>query len=541
MGFTQDRGTTSGIPTFPPLLEQKLADIEKTYAHTNVVIETGEDSPYLGGRYLFGLMRSVLPLGGETPQASPRFLLLLSPAALNVLTASFETALPSDVAVLDETLQPSEELELVQRRLVGLVTTPRRVIDHLRRNNLSVRNVREMVVMDMGLEDAGDRGMYETRNFVHDTQFIAAKLHHDCFCEFMTDDLSKLEPWNGQIFTRNQVLARSAWDRLPWPVIFRLSVDPSPQDVTDSLYSAGYTTSDHLVVCGSANHRTEVSARLCRQAPPLDTKTVDFNEVMTSSYNPRPGQRLAITTYGLSLEECNRMLRQSLSWPAELTGAVCILPDTMREEILETKEALLMNNEIKSTPTDLDVLTGKIQLLAGKTRADANPEELDQLKKLIKKNVPFSLRGYFMAYLLRELLAATGNTKLHAKTSRPAQTERQPRAPRQPRPQATASAPKASAESTAVPEEPKVERVIPEGAKTLYLNIGKMKRLYAKELSQLLQTELGITRDDIYSIRIHDKYSFITMSEENCEKAIEKLNGMDIKGRTASVSYSNKE
>jgi hypothetical protein len=68
-----------------------------------------------------------------------------------------------------------------------------------------------------------------------------------------------------------------------------------------------------------------------------------------------------------------------------------------------------------------------------------------------------------------------------------------------------------------------------------------MKRLYAKELSLLLQKELEITREDIFSLRIHDKYSFISMTEENCEKAIAKLNGMDIKGRTAAVSYSNKE
>ncbi len=201
-----------------------------------------------------------------------------------------------------------------------------------------------------------------------------------------------------------------------------------------------------------------------------------------------------------------------------------------------------MNNEIKSTPTDLDVLTGKIQLLAGKTRADANPEELDQLKKLIKKNVPFALRGYFMAYLLRELLAATDSTKPRTRAPRTPQSERQPRAPRQPKAQGTAPQPqKSSTDDTEQNAEPKAERVIPEGAKTLYLNIGKMKRLYAKELSQLLQAELDITREDIYSIRIHDKYSFITMSEENCEKAIEKLNGMDIKGRTAAVSYSNKE
>ena len=86
----------------------------------------------------------------------------------------------------------------------------------------------------------------------------------------------------------------------------------------------------------------------------------------------------------------------------------------------------------------------------------------------------------------------------------------------------------------------KTERALPEGAKTLYLNVGKMKHLYAKNLSLLLQKELGITRDDIYSLRVHDKYSFITMSEENCDKAIEKINGMDINGRTAQINYSTK-
>ena len=67
-----------------------------------------------------------------------------------------------------------------------------------------------------------------------------------------------------------------------------------------------------------------------------------------------------------------------------------------------------------------------------------------------------------------------------------------------------------------------------------------MKHLYAKNLSLMLQKELGITRDDIYSLRVHDKYSFITMSEENCEKAIAAFNGKDINGREAQINYSNK-
>ena len=68
-----------------------------------------------------------------------------------------------------------------------------------------------------------------------------------------------------------------------------------------------------------------------------------------------------------------------------------------------------------------------------------------------------------------------------------------------------------------------------------------MKRLYPKELSQILQDKLSIERDEIYSIRIHDKYSFVSMSEENCERAIAELNGLDIRGRTLSIAYSNRE
>lgn len=190
-----------------------------------------------------------------------------------------------------------------------------------------------------------------------------------------------------------------------------------------------------------------------------------------------------------------------------------------------------MDNKNKSTQQEDDLLVGTIQVLAGKTKADANPEELERLKRLIKKNVPFLLRSYFMAYLLREVL--------NANSSRP-RREVQQREQKAPKPKREA---KPQVLETEQKPQPKVkeEKPLPEGARTLYLNIGKMKRLYAKELGQLLQTELEVTREDIYSIRIHDKYSFISMSEENCEKAIAKINGMDIKGRTASVSYSNKE
>lgn len=62
-----------------------------------------------------------------------------------------------------------------------------------------------------------------------------------------------------------------------------------------------------------------------------------------------------------------------------------------------------MDNEKNKTDQDQAVIA-KIQILVGKTKADSHPEDLEHLKKLIRKNVPFTLRKYFMAYLLRDAL-----------------------------------------------------------------------------------------------------------------------------------------
>ncbi len=186
----------------------------------------------------------------------------------------------------------------------------------------------------------------------------------------------------------------------------------------------------------------------------------------------------------------------------------------------------------KSVTFDADALAATIKEMVGKTRMDSDVDKLDALRKLIRRNVPFTLRGYFSAYLLRELLSAQAPQPRRSRSER---AERPARAP-----QVRTAQPDAPAtpEAAAAPRQPKV---LPEGARTLYLNIGKMKRLYAKDLSALLQEKLEISKDDILSIRIHDKYTFITMQEAHCEKAIQLLNGTEINGRTVAISYSNRE
>ena len=150
--------------------------------------------------------------------------------------------------------------------------------------------------------------------------------------------------------------------------------------------------------------------------------------------------------------------------------------------------------QYNSTTGD-EELVEKIQALVSAIRADSNPEELDRIKKLIKKNVPFSLRSYFSAYLLRASLQA------------PARKEKEVR----------------------------------KHARTLYINLGKKGRVFARELVGLLTEDGSITKDDIYLIRLHDTYSFISMNEENCAKAIAALQGRDYNGRTIQINISNKE
>jgi len=188
-----------------------------------------------------------------------------------------------------------------------------------------------------------------------------------------------------------------------------------------------------------------------------------------------------------------------------------------------------MDQEKKIAPSNEEITAGKLQLLSAKVKVDAHPEELEELKKTFRKNVSFTQRANVTAFLLREYLK--GNSTGTAGSKKPAKQSERAAKPKKEKPQSSAAK---TPKNTPAAE-------IPEGARTLYINIGKMRRLYAKELSQVFQDTLSISKDDIYSVRVHDKYSFVTLKQEDAEKAIELLNGKEIRGRVASVSYSNKE
>ncbi|MCR5732011.1 MAG: DbpA RNA binding domain-containing protein [Sphaerochaetaceae bacterium] len=198
----------------------------------------------------------------------------------------------------------------------------------------------------------------------------------------------------------------------------------------------------------------------------------------------------------------------------------------------------------KLNPSEIERLAEKIKQITAAIKSDSNPEELVEYSKLIKKNVSFFDRGYFAAYLLRDMeKKAPVERSFKKREGETRKKERAVKAESKKFEAAAEKAPKKERADRPVREarERKAPIEIPADAKTLYVNLGKMGRVYARDLIDLIIKATGVSRDDIYSVRVHDKYSFVTMSEENCNKAIEALQGTDVRGRTVQINISNRE
>ena len=185
-----------------------------------------------------------------------------------------------------------------------------------------------------------------------------------------------------------------------------------------------------------------------------------------------------------------------------------------------------------------------------KVRTSENVDLLSDLNKLFKKNVPLTVRKYVIAYLLKEALKhyhPYGNRRdrferndrneRNERNNRNRQ-ERNFRQERTERPAETTEAPAATEEER--PRHPRVE--IPEDqATSIFISIGKNRRVYPRDLVGILIAIAGIDRERIGDIKVLANYSFVQLYTEDAQTAIDKLNGYDYRGRKLAVSYSRQK
>ncbi|NNM54405.1 MAG: RNA-binding protein [Spirochaetales bacterium] len=146
----------------------------------------------------------------------------------------------------------------------------------------------------------------------------------------------------------------------------------------------------------------------------------------------------------------------------------------------------------KNTPDlDLSAFQASLEDLIKKIKEE-DPSELDAYRKVFRRTVPFFLRSYIAAYLFRN------QSHRSFPRRRPAQVV------------------------------------------TLFVSIGKNRRVFPRDLILFLVNGAGIGKADLGDIKILDSYSFVEVQEDVASQVIEKLNGTTYRGKRIVINFAKK-
>lgn len=137
----------------------------------------------------------------------------------------------------------------------------------------------------------------------------------------------------------------------------------------------------------------------------------------------------------------------------------------------------------------------KIEEIIGIIKEGEDPLILKDYKKLIRKYVPFHIRGYFLAFLFKNLVQ--GRSAKQNKSIGNMQT--------------------------------------------VFINIGKTRRVYPKDLLLFFQKSLSLANDQIGSIKVLANYSFVDLDKKVAAEAVEHLDGKTFRGKKIIVNFARKK
>lgn len=197
------------------------------------------------------------------------------------------------------------------------------------------------------------------------------------------------------------------------------------------------------------------------------------------------------------------------------------------------------NNYRNEFKLDEEKASEFLQNAVEKITTEEDIDTLTDLIKIYKKNVPLTRRKYVIAYLLKEALKhyhSFGNNR-HNNIDRNRRRDERPSRPVTPRTSYNDAEEKTMEEK---PRHPRVE-IDPEQAASIFISIGKNRRVYPRDLVGILIAVGGIDRERIGDIKVLANYSFVQLYKEDAQIAIDKLNGYDYRGRKLAVSYSKQK
>ncbi len=138
-----------------------------------------------------------------------------------------------------------------------------------------------------------------------------------------------------------------------------------------------------------------------------------------------------------------------------------------------------------------------VKTILARIRENSDTEELTEIRKIIRKNVPFLMRGYFTAWLLKKTAETKGMTGFIKK-----------------------------------------EYAGEEGFRTIFINAGKNKGLFVRDVSRLIISSGLAGRADVKHIKVLDNYSFADVPSEKADEIIRNLNNASFKGKKLGASFA---
>jgi len=406
--------------------------------------------------------------------------------------------LPETIQIgIDDNIR--RELQLLAKPVDIVIGTPERLIDHIRRENVDLQSVRRVLI-----ELPDD---FEEIGFDKDLQFIYSKLPArvqtvlSCTLIGATIPLASMLRHPQVVRTLDEASRAScrlyqadhedAKSALLSDIVFAKAMNGvlvlcktsiSAKAVSESLESEGIPAR-YLPASATSQGKEELARELASAA----VRVVVADSPKAGEGLP-PFQNLVFFQVPESAE--SYLKTTSILVEAESRAQIMILHSNEEANALKRFQEV-QHVDTSNAPTQEEVLRGRIAAVVKRIRENEDPAELNRLRAIIRRNVPFFLRGYFAALLLKE------------------------------------SAGK-------LPAPPQGEM------KTLFVSIGKNRKVFPRDLSRLFSGALQVKPTTIGNIKVLDNYSFVDVPGSLADRAISLLDGNDFRGRKITVNHARK-
>lgn len=483
--------------------------------------------------------------------------------------------------------------------------TVERVIDHIRRGSLGFEQLQTIIVEEpegdaradfvkdvhfifAKIADRRQTILFSRSPLTEDNELLKL-LRHPVILE-TGPSTGSTSPHAGHVFlptegtVRVELLARIILaQRVPSALVYH-SPRADARRIAEALQPRGLRVG--LVAAGGGSGSTAARLQADRRKPVEAFSRGELDVLLvplSSSAQPAPGLEDLTPTHVVFFDFPPVGNRQSAG---VRKGAVIVaLMDRGQEkELARLEEAIGVTINKGEIPSNEEVLTGAIDRMLRRMKSE-DPAELAALRARIRKQVPLLLRPRFMASLLKSQLppgtglfpgtaeaAAGAPSPRTAGAQQPSRTPAGPpettRVPRTAGSPETARAPRGrfgrNVENTStagsrtgrsIETQPGMDRSVRqhegprpgkgdaggEGFTQLFISIGRNRRVFARDLTELFTEKLQLQAGDIGGVRVFEKYSFVDIVPGKAGEAITRLSGSEVKGRTITVNYAKKK